>query len=276
MGSPAAAPPIPRKLWQTTHLDASIVPDLLGSHANGFERRVFRDAECEAFMLTHFPECLPSFRRLQGAHRADLWRYCVLYVHGGVYLDIKTVLRAPLDALFPSRTDKFTWYAVVCNSGTCIYNGIIATPPRNPVLLRLIDYICDHSPPSYYLEYVDDMKRAVEASFGAAATAGVLETGTARLVLRQEVCSFAECARTVKGRLDRYGTCCNVYAPELDPTTPAITVRDPDYPWDRVPARHYRFFTLTLLLLAVAVAGRCLYLRKLRGVIGAADATSLP
>ena len=32
-----------------------------------------------------------------GAAKADLWRYCALYVHGGVYLDLDACICGPLD-----------------------------------------------------------------------------------------------------------------------------------------------------------------------------------
>ena len=38
------------------------------------------------------------------AHKADLWRYCVLYKEGGVYMDMDTTLVRPLTEIFPDRT----------------------------------------------------------------------------------------------------------------------------------------------------------------------------
>ena len=236
--TPAAA--IPKLLWQTTHLDLARVPfhSLLGDHAAGYERTVADDAACEAFIAEHFPRAVGAYRALKGAHKADLWRYCVLYVHGGVYLDIKTVLHQPLDVLFPSRNDKLTWFAVVCNNTKCgnhthIYNGILASPPENPIFLRLIDYVIAHAPPSKYHAYVDDMKRAIDARYGAYVQGyAVLEDAATRVILRTEVCSDKECKHTPKRAKDRYGHCCNVYDRTIDPRSPVITVRDADYPWD--------------------------------------------
>lgn len=223
--------PIPRRIWQTSHLDASLIPDLLGSHAKGYERNLFTDADCETFLREHFPHTLPAFQRLEGAHRADLWRYCVLYKHGGVYLDVKTVLRAPLETVFDDAHDKFTWYAVICSSNTCIYNGIIATPPGNAIFLDLIDHIMAHNPPSRYHEYVEHMMHVITAKYGPVQGEGVLENAHSRLCLLQEVCNPTQCAQTPKKRADRYGLCCNIYNRAIQ-LEPIISVRDPDYPWD--------------------------------------------
>ena len=87
-------------------------------------------ADCRAFLLREFGPAVA--RRFDGfahnAHRADLWRcvcarllivchdaptptspshgvvsYAVLYLRGGVYLDIKTKLARPLSHSFPTR-----------------------------------------------------------------------------------------------------------------------------------------------------------------------------
>lgn len=227
--------PIPKLLWQTTPLDRARVPFdvLLGEHAAGYEHHVVDDAGCEAFIAEHFPHAVDAFRALRGAHKADLFRYCVLFVRGGVYLDIKTVLRQPLDALFPSHTDKLTWYTIVCRSQKCLYNGIIATPPGNPIFGTLIDYIVAHHPPKYYHAYVRHMKRAVAERYATEARrAAVLEDAQTRLILRAEVCGGRECKHTPTKQKDGYGFCCNVYDHNLDPESPVITVRDADYPWD--------------------------------------------
>ena len=52
---------------------------------------LFNDADCRAFIAREFPDdVLYAYDRLiPTAFKADLWRYCVLYKYGGVYLDIK-------------------------------------------------------------------------------------------------------------------------------------------------------------------------------------------
>ena len=62
---------------------------------------------------------------VEGNTEADLWRYAVLYIHGGVYLDIKVVARRPLAEIFNSSVahDRYTWYSVLANKGDHIFNG---------------------------------------------------------------------------------------------------------------------------------------------------------
>ena len=56
-----------------------------------FEHRLFDDADCRAYIEENFSaDVVEAYDRLlPGAYKADLWRYCVLYKTGGVYLDIK-------------------------------------------------------------------------------------------------------------------------------------------------------------------------------------------
>ena len=56
-----------------------------------YEHRLFDDTECRTFIEENFPvQVLYAYDSLiPGAYKADLWRYCVLYLNGGVYLDIK-------------------------------------------------------------------------------------------------------------------------------------------------------------------------------------------
>ena len=52
---------------------------------------LFNDSDCRAFILKEYPpDVLIAYDRLiPTAFKADLWRYCVLYKYGGVYLDVK-------------------------------------------------------------------------------------------------------------------------------------------------------------------------------------------
>lgn len=95
---------IPRVIYQTVS-DKHTIPDKvtknLQQYANSFKRYVFDDKECILFLQDHFhPNIVTTFYLLSGAHRADLVRYGILYIHGGIYLDIKTELVTSLENIF--------------------------------------------------------------------------------------------------------------------------------------------------------------------------------
>jgi hypothetical protein len=86
---------IPRKIFQTWH--SKDLPPVLKATGErirkenpDFEHRVFDISECEQFIEEHFGKReLDAYKKLVPlSYKSDLWRYCVLYVHGGIYLDI--------------------------------------------------------------------------------------------------------------------------------------------------------------------------------------------
>ena len=56
-----------------------------------FTHHLFDNNDCREFIKDNFDsEVLNAYDTLiPGAYKADLWRLCVLYIHGGIYMDIK-------------------------------------------------------------------------------------------------------------------------------------------------------------------------------------------
>lgn len=116
--------------------DKSTIPNYIheafAQHAKGMSRTVYDDNECRAFLLNHFGKTYADkfdYMTL-GCHKADFFRYAYLYVHGGIYLDIKCVPLHDLRETF--RDDRMTY---------CVeaFNGIIATPPKNRLMLDCLN-----------------------------------------------------------------------------------------------------------------------------------------
>lgn len=220
---------IPKILFQTSQYDPAKIPfkKLHGNFTDGYEHRLYNDTKCEAFIAQHFDNrTVEQFRKLKGAHKADLWRYCALYVHGGVYADIKTIFLTHLDNIFPSG-QNFRWYAVMCFTGRCVYNGVLATPPRNPMLLELIHH-CTNNYPKHYMEYVNHFLAVLKKRYNIQKVTNKEYTDqTSTIRLYHERCNTKKECSLVEKR-DRYNYCCNIYG---DGDAPIIAVRDPDYPW---------------------------------------------
>lgn len=219
---------IPNILFQTTQDKNNIPQYLLDTYTKGYKRIIFDDNDCESFINKFYGEnVLNAFKKLRGAHKADLARYCFLYIYGGVYLDIKTLLIKDLDKVFKSFEDKPTWYTVISivtlGRKRTIYQGIIASYPRNPIFLDLILFILKRHPPRYYLEYTYNMARLVEKTYNfKLQKPGTFEKDNTRLILLQERC---KCKAGEKR--DRYGLCCQAYFCKDE--EPSFKVRDPYY-----------------------------------------------
>ena len=150
-----------------------------------FDHYLYDDADCREFIKAEFePDVLEAYDQLvPGAYKADLWRYCVLYKTGGIYLDIKfrcepgfslleltddnesfvldrpypdnsiqlnnelTLLNSPTfyDTLV-ENTDYNTWK----NRQIGIYNAVMATIPNNPVIYDCIKQVVRNVKNKYY------------------------------------------------------------------------------------------------------------------------------
>jgi mannosyltransferase OCH1-like enzyme len=86
---------IPTNIFQTWH--SKLLPPLMAKsillikHLNPrFKYFLYDDNECREFIKNNFKsDVLWAYDSLiPGAYKADLWRYCVLFIHGGIYLDM--------------------------------------------------------------------------------------------------------------------------------------------------------------------------------------------
>lgn len=68
---------------------------------SGWEYRFYDDNAITKFLSTYFPpEIIQAFDAvIPGAFKADIFRYCVLLIHGGVYADVDVLLESNLDAV---------------------------------------------------------------------------------------------------------------------------------------------------------------------------------
>ena len=161
---------VPWKLWQT-YRDRNLVPESVFNairwQGQGFDINFLDDEAAEKLLGAHFiPQVKRRFRELRrGSHKADLLRYCILYLFGGIYLDIDTAPLLSLAEIFQSaletsahesneptfgatNSDSSLQKGLESQTGLLstvlstkrghIFQAILASPPRHPLLERLI------------------------------------------------------------------------------------------------------------------------------------------
>jgi len=104
--------------------------------------------ECREFIRTNFDnKVLNAYDRLIPlAYKADLWRYCALYIHGGIYLDVKYV---PINGFkLANLLTKEHWVLDLNNNG--IYNALLVCKPGNEILLKAIHDIVTNVENKFY------------------------------------------------------------------------------------------------------------------------------
>ena len=151
---------IPKKIFQTW--ETNKVPSGMYDAAHtwidknpDWEYHFFDNKACRDFIKEHFPKkVLDAYDALiPGAYKADLWRYCVLYIHGGVYCDIKQELLINLNKVISSDVEflsikdrnltnfEFSGY---------IYQAFICAKPKHPFLKNAIEMIINNCDNGFY------------------------------------------------------------------------------------------------------------------------------
>ena len=212
-----------------TYKDFSLVPEKV--HINrkkylpNYEYIFFDDKGCEEFINKNYGEdFLSVYKKTEApAHKADFFRYCYLYINGGLYCDIKTIFTKPVNKIF---TQKDKTYSVLSSNPYTIYQGIIYTYPRNPLFLVLINNFLKISKEGIhdYLIFTKDFYNV----FLNNNRKEQLECGeNDNIILFREVCSTTD--NSLCGyKFDRYGGCCKIVDKK---DNLLFKTRYTDFPW---------------------------------------------
>jgi hypothetical protein len=140
---------VPHVIYQTW--ETKELPDAMANAVKSvkdanptFEHRLYDNNERREYIKINYPEeILYAYDTLiPGALRADLWRYCILYINGGIYLDIKFV---PANGFkFEMLVDKEHYckdHPTNFKNGNGVINGLLIVFPGNLYLKEAIRQI---------------------------------------------------------------------------------------------------------------------------------------
>ena len=144
---------IPTNIFQTWH--SKTLPPLMSMSVAKiinlnprFKYHLYDDNDCREFIKNNFkPDVLHAYDCLiPGAYKADLWRLCILFIYGGIYLDIKY---QPLNGFkFINLTEKEHLVADMGNSG--IYNALMVCLPKSEFLYKSFRKIVENVNNRFY------------------------------------------------------------------------------------------------------------------------------
>ena len=151
---------IPKTIYQTWHTKKlptnmnKCIEKLKNNNPN-YEYYLYDDNDCKEFIQKYFnQDVVAAFDKLKpGAYKADLWRYCILYINGGIYLDIKY---QPINGFSFNHLQPNKEYFVLERPGFWeknnygIYNALMICKPKNEILLNCIRQIVENVKTKYY------------------------------------------------------------------------------------------------------------------------------
>ncbi len=155
------SPIIPLTIYQTwytkdlpPHMKKNV--EQLKQQNPEFSYELYDDNDCREFIRINFsPDVLHAYdTMIPGAYKADLWRYCVLYKNGGIYIDIKLscINGFKLIELCESEhyvLDRVAAFKIFANIKP-IYNALMVCKKNNPFLLEAIYKVVRNVKNRYY------------------------------------------------------------------------------------------------------------------------------
>lgn len=145
--APAAEGPIPfilHEYWHSRRMPPRMAEVVRGHRDMNpdFDVYVYSERDAKEFLRDNYgADVLAAFHALKpSAYRSDLFRYCVLYVKGGVWIDTKMEFSVPLRQLVRGNPIFMNTKDGWCD-GRGIMNAFIIVPPKNEVLGECIKRI---------------------------------------------------------------------------------------------------------------------------------------
>lgn len=134
---------IPKLIWQTAkdysqiHNNSKKLIKSWFTKNPGYQWLFMDDFRCENFIRDNFnKEFYDMYKALPlGIMKADVWRVCVVYAYGGIYIDTDCECIMPIDSWIQNNS------LIVAEEVPCgdIANYAFAASPRHPALLSAIN-----------------------------------------------------------------------------------------------------------------------------------------
>mmetsp|Transcript_43340 Transcript_43340/g.114288 ORF Transcript_43340/g.114288 Transcript_43340/m.114288 type:complete len:388 (+) Transcript_43340:3054-4217(+) len=140
------------KEWAIPSKYSKMVAGCVRLHSH-WDFMFWNDAQNEKLVQVHFPEFHKAYESLSGIKKADVARLVMLYVHGGVYVDMDVECRYPLDGILCAAQtvaagavlgEENDIHAVLLenrDAGSLVSNAVMISQRRHPFFLKAIHEI---------------------------------------------------------------------------------------------------------------------------------------
>jgi mannosyltransferase OCH1-like enzyme len=138
------------QVWHDDNLPSSVLESVnwIKEQNPEFTHHLYNEKMCRQFIKDNFrEEVLHTYDTLiPYALKFDLWRYCVIYKNGGIYLDSKIYGINGFKFIHLTDSEYF------CKDTTFygIYNAILICKPNNEILLQCINKVIENVKNRFY------------------------------------------------------------------------------------------------------------------------------
>jgi mannosyltransferase OCH1-like enzyme len=138
---------IPKIIWQTYECGYDELPEYIKDCTKtwidqnpGWDYKYLDAKERETFVLDNFGyEWHSIFTKLPyGVLKADIWRHMVMYTHGGIYSDVDTVCKGPIDLWIKDYMNT-TYFVDDDYINFCQF--VLSSTPNNIIYKKILDLI---------------------------------------------------------------------------------------------------------------------------------------
>lgn len=134
---------IPKIILQTSiSKQPGYIVNTIKHYCPGWEYFHFTDVEIIEFFnkykLEEFPNITEKFNGFsKGQHKADLFRYYFLYIHGGMFLDSDAMIETNVENIIQSYDSV---YVKSYMEHEHLFNGFIITPANSPIIYEALKH----------------------------------------------------------------------------------------------------------------------------------------
>lgn len=113
-----------------------------------FTHHLYDEDDCRNFIKNNFDDdVLHAYNSLiPCSYKSDLWRYCVLYKNGGIYMDIKYKCANNFKLIALTESEYF----VRDRPTHMTYTALIVVKPENQIMLKCINQIVKNVKDKFY------------------------------------------------------------------------------------------------------------------------------
>lgn len=146
---------IPKTIFQTSRNKKILSPlvEYYSKKFSSYEYYHFDNNDILTYFnnnpITGFEDIKKKFYQIRsGPHKADLIRYYLLYLNGGIYFDTDIEIIDNLDNIIQNYS-----FVGVTTSESVAFNGFIACVPKHPIIHRALINIYNHPVQSDYMYF---------------------------------------------------------------------------------------------------------------------------